>query len=90
MWRPKGWKGYIERLAESNGIDVRTQSIIMPMDDESEEAFESGADAMLDALRLYALEQKRDGTVTFKVDDENPQGTFVVLEIPDDKELTNG
>ncbi len=54
MWRPKGWKTHIERLAEANGIATRVQCIIMPLDDYSAEAYEAGADAMLEALKKDA------------------------------------
>lgn len=53
MWRLKGWQGYIEVLANKNGLDVRTQSIIMPLDDYSAEVYEAGADAMLKAVVAF-------------------------------------
>ena len=83
-YRPEGWKGYIERLADDNGIDVRTQSIIMPMDDYSAEAFEAGADAMLEGLKKepYArIKNDYDPIYTFGIDETDylPKGYLVFI-----------
>lgn len=54
-WRPKDWEGLIERLAKSNKVSVYTQSILMPIEDDSAEAFEQGADAILESLKKQAI-----------------------------------
>lgn len=76
MWRPKDWEEQFKEFNPKSPDDRMTRSL-----------FEAGADAMLEALRLKALEQNQAGVVTFKIyeDEESLVGTYVVLQIPDEE-----
>jgi len=79
MWRPRGWKTpNVYALRDCKPNQAVTSQDVRLITTKEQQAFEAGADAMLEALLTKGLKVNNIG--------DFPQGVGTVIFIPDEEE----